>query len=160
MSDLSAIEPTSVTSEALTRYSEELEKSMNHFAGLQGISENAKADFESSIDGTIKINELKFAHKNEDLEDYVAKSQDQAHFVAYKNRLVQKTELIYKDPDGFFSAHYYAPTKVFFGQRISTLSANVIFIWLMTAGLSVLLAFDGLRKFLQLFGRGGKKKNG
>jgi hypothetical protein len=72
--------------------------------------------------------------------------------------LIQKQNPIFLDPGGgFFNAHYYAPSKVIFGQRISTLSANVFVIWFMTAGLAVLLWFDGLKKMLDFLSRLGKK---
>jgi ABC-type multidrug transport system ATPase subunit len=95
---------------------------------------------------------------NESLEDFVTNKNDVKKIVEADGELIQKQNPVFLDPNGgFFNAHYYAPSKVLFGQRISTLSANVLVIWLMTAGLAALLAMDGLKKFLDFISRLGKK---
>ena len=95
---------------------------------------------------------------NESLEDFVTNKNDLKKIVEADGVLIQKQNPIFLDPSGgFFNAHYYAPSKVIFGQRISTLSANVLVIWLMTSGLAVLLAFDGLKKTLDFLTRIGKR---
>jgi hypothetical protein len=95
---------------------------------------------------------------NESLEDFVTNKNDLKKIVEADCVLIQKQNPIFLDPSGgFFNAHYYAPSKVIFGQRISTLSANVLVIWLMTSGLAVLLAFDGLKKILDFLTRIGKR---
>jgi hypothetical protein len=95
---------------------------------------------------------------NESLEDFVTNKNDLKKIVEADGELIQKQNPVFLDPSGgFFNAHYYAPSKVLFGQRISTLSANVLVIWLMTAALAALLAFDGLKKFLDFTARLGKK---
>jgi ABC-type multidrug transport system ATPase subunit len=95
---------------------------------------------------------------NESLEDFVTNKNDLKKIVEADGELIQKQNPVFLDPTGgFFNAHYYAPNKLLFGQRISTLSANVLVIWLMTAALAVLLAMDGLKKFLELTARLGKK---
>jgi hypothetical protein len=96
---------------------------------------------------------------NESLEDFVTNKNDLKKIVEAKGWLIQKQNPVFLNPSGgFFNAHYYAPSKLLFGQRISTLSANVIIIWLMTAALTVLLAFDGLKKALDFMSRLGKKQ--
>jgi ABC-type multidrug transport system ATPase subunit len=95
---------------------------------------------------------------NESLEDFVTNKNDLKKIVESDGVLIQKQNPVFLDPTGgFFNAHYYAPSKVLFGQRISTLSANVLVIWVMTALLAILLAFDGLKKFLDFTARIGKK---
>jgi hypothetical protein len=95
---------------------------------------------------------------NESLEDFVTNKNDVKKIVEADGELIQKQNPVFLDPNGgFFNAHYYAPSKVLFGQRISILSANVLVIWLMTAGLAALLAMDGLKKFLDFISRLGKK---
>jgi len=96
---------------------------------------------------------------NESLEDFVTNKNDLKKIVEAGGVLIQKQNPVFLDPTGsFFNAHYYAPSKVLFGQRISTLSANVLVIWVMTALLALLLAYDGLKKFLDFTARVGKKK--
>ena len=101
---------------------------------------------------------LQDANYNESLEDFVTNKNDLKKIVEADGELIQKQNPIFLDPrGGFFNAHYYAPSKTFFGQRISTLFANVLVIWIMTAGLAALLAFDGLKKTLDFISRFGKK---
>jgi hypothetical protein len=89
----------------------------------------------------------------------VTNKNDLKKIVEANGVLIQKQNPVFLDPNGgFFNAHYYAPSKVLFGQRISTLSANVLVIWIMTALLALLLAYDGLKKFLDFTERFGKKK--
>ncbi|MFM9005248.1 MAG: ABC transporter permease, partial [Flavobacteriales bacterium] len=99
-----------------------------------------------------------YANTNESLSDYMTNAKDMKQIVESNGFLIQKADPIYLEPSGFWNAHYYAPSKAIFGKRISTISANVMVIWLMTASLIVLLAFDGLKKFLNLFGSGTRKE--
>ena len=101
---------------------------------------------------------LQDEYYNENLEDFVTNKNDLKKIVESEQHLVQKQNPIFLDPEGgFFDAHYYAPSKQFFGHRISTLSGNIMIIWLMSVLLVVVLAFDGLKKFLDLISRIGQK---
>lgn len=93
-------------------------------------------------------------HFNESLEDFVTNKNDLKKIVEYKGELVQKQNLIYLMPQGnnLFNAHFYAPSKPFFGKQITTLSANIMVIWLMSALLTWVLFVDGLRRFLECIG--------
>ena len=93
---------------------------------------------------------LRDEYSNISLEDFVTNSNDLNPIVEYQNELVQKSNPIYLTPTkGFFDAHFYSPTKNFFGIQISTFVANSMVIWLMVFLLSVLLFFDGLRKVVE-----------
>jgi hypothetical protein len=93
-------------------------------------------------------------HYNENLEEFVTNKNDLKKIVEANQELIQKQNPIYLDPEGgFFDAHYYAPSKQLLGKRISTLSGNILVIWLMSLGLTVLLVFDGLRKALDFLGK-------
>jgi hypothetical protein len=84
----------------------------------------------------------------------VTNKNDLKKIVEANQELIQKQNPIYLDPEGgFFDAHYYAPSKQLVGKRISTLSGNILVIWLMSLGLTVLLVFDGLRKALDFLGK-------
>jgi ABC transport system ATP-binding/permease protein len=85
--------------------------------------------------------------------------------VEENGKLVQKKELIFRDPydKGFFDAHFYAPRKKFFGTYIDTFWANAMVIWFMTLLLSITLYFDALKRLLDGLGKiklpkMGKKK--
>jgi hypothetical protein len=97
---------------------------------------------------------LRDDYSNLSLEDLVTNSNDLNPLAEYQNELVQKSNSIYLTPNkGFFDAHFYSPTKNFFGIQISTFSANSMIIWLMVFLLSTLLFFDGLRKGVAFFFR-------
>ncbi|MEZ4798304.1 MAG: ATP-binding cassette domain-containing protein [Flavobacteriales bacterium] len=92
---------------------------------------------------------------NESLEDFVTNKNDIKKIVEYDGQLVQKQNLIYLTPVdvGLFGAHFYAPTKPFMGRQLTTLSANIMVIWMMTIVLAIVLFFDGFRWFFNLLGR-------
>ena len=58
--------------------------------------------------------------------------------------LVQKSDPIYVEPGegGFFAAHFYAPAKLIFGERVHTLWANILLLWSMTLILALTLKFN------------------
>lgn len=103
--------------------------------------------------------ELQDANYNESLEDFVTNKNDLKKIVEYEGQLVQKQNLIYLTPVdvNLVDAHFYAPTKPFFGRQITTLSANILVIWFMTIILSIVLFFDGFRRGFELLGSGVKK---
>jgi len=94
---------------------------------------------------------LRDSYSNMSLEDFVTNSNDLNPLVEYNQELIQKSNPVYLTPvnKGFFGAHFYAPSKDFFGYQINTFLANTLVIWLMILGLSLLLFFDGLRKVLE-----------
>lgn len=94
---------------------------------------------------------LRDSYSNTSLEDFVTNSNDLNPIVEYNNELIQKSNPIYLTPlnKGFFDAHFYSPTKNFFGIQISTFAANTLVIWLMVMMLTLLLFYDGLRKLLE-----------
>jgi hypothetical protein len=96
---------------------------------------------------------LKMANVNESLEDMLTNGTELTRLVVADGKLYQKTNLIFIDPKcegifGFWDAHFYAPSKVLFGKRVSTLSGNLFQIWMMVSILVVVLYFDGLKKLL------------
>jgi ABC-type multidrug transport system ATPase subunit len=95
------------------------------------------------------------SHRNESLEDFATQKNDVRKIVEENGRLVQKTDLIFLAPTekSFFGAHFYSPSKNFFGKQITTLSANVGVLWCMTILLAIVLYFDGLRKLIDRISR-------
>lgn len=102
-----------------------------------------------------KYFELQNASFNESLEDFVTNKNDLKKIVEYDGQLVQKQNLVFSAPvdQGFFGAHFYAPSKTFFGSQITTLSANIMVIWGMSVVLALVLFNDGMAKFLQAISR-------
>ena len=72
------------------------------------------------------------------------------------NRLVQKSNLIYKDPSPRhaldFRTQFYAPTKHFLDQTFDTLHFNLAIIWFFSILFSVTLYYDVLRKLIEGLG--------
>ena len=91
---------------------------------------------------------------NESLEDFTTNKNDLKKIVEDEEQLVQKHNPVFLTPTGgFFDAHFYAPSKNFFGKQITTLSANMLVIWMLTSILSVVLFYDGLKRFLDAINR-------
>lgn len=105
--------------------------------------------------GKKQFEELKNNYTNESLDNFVTNYTEFDYTVEENGRLVQKKELIFRDPydKGFFGAHFYAPQKKFFGRYIPTFWANAMVIWLMTIILCITLYFDALKRFLNLLGK-------
>lgn len=93
------------------------------------------------------------AYYNDFLSDIVKKTTLTDRIVRDKDRLVQTAEPIYRFPESSaplsLRAHFFAPEKYLFGMRISTLSFNLIVIWLMSVFLGVMLYYDVLRKIFE-----------
>ena len=90
---------------------------------------------------------LKDDYTNESLTDLVTNKNDLNKIIEWNNRLIQHSNPVYKDPDGF-RAHFFAPSKELFGTKITTFSANLLVIWLFSIVLAVTLYFDLLKHFL------------
>ncbi len=100
---------------------------------------------------------LKDQYTNESLNDLVTNKNDLNKIIEWDNRLIQHADPIYKNPEGF-RAHFFAPTKLLFGNYITTYSANLMVIWFYTVLLLIALYLDVFRKVLELFERIFTKK--
>jgi len=105
--------------------------------------------------------DLKNKYFNDKLDEFVKNRNELKKVIVYKNRIYQKIEPIFMEPQSkFVKAHFYAPVKNIFGQPVKTLTVNVIIIWIMTALLYVALYYRLLKKLLDsgqiLMGKEGK----
>jgi ABC-type transport system involved in multi-copper enzyme maturation permease subunit len=97
---------------------------------------------------------LKDQYSNEALNDIVTNRLESEKVLKYKNELFRKDNPIFlssKDPM-FFSSHFYAPSKNFFGIQLSTFWANIIVLWIFVVISFIALYFDWLRKLLMTVG--------
>lgn len=94
---------------------------------------------------------LKDDYSNESLEEFVTNKNEINEIVEEDGRLVQKSNPVYLTPreSGLTSAHFYAPSKDLFGQQITTFSANLLVIWLMTLFFAIVLYFNGLHWLIE-----------
>ena len=100
------------------------------------------------------FNKIKREQNNESLEDFVKNSNVRDRIIQYKNRLYQKMDPIYMDPEHkLIKAHFYAPRKQVFGNFFSTFGVNIAIIWLMTLILYIILYYRLLKRLLGFFGR-------
>lgn len=91
-------------------------------------------------------------YHNESVEDWVRKVFQKEKIIEYDNRLIQRTNPIYLDPeiDNLFDfrTHFFAPRKYFFGYYYDTLIFNVAIIWLITILLYITLYFEYLKHMI------------
>ncbi|MBD98499.1 MAG: ABC transporter [Verrucomicrobia bacterium] len=140
-----------------------IEALKNHLSELNGhyIEEYNKFNKEKDLK-LIELNksdedkehfvELKNDYTNESLENLVTNKNDLNKIIEWKNELIQRSDPIYKDPEGF-RAHFLAPTKKLFGVYITTFSANMMVLWAFSIFLAITLYYDALRKLLEMLGR-------
>ena len=107
------------------------------------------------IDGSKAFEDMKNSYTNESLDNFVYNYTEFDYTVEEDGKLVQKKDLIYRDPydKGFLDAHFYAPRKKLFGKYIDTFWANALVIWMMTLMLAITLYFDALKRLLDGFGK-------
>lgn len=162
ITDLNMLQPEIVTAQSLKNIDSVLTILDRYYVNNYNQVNDQKEMLVSDLTATPELRtaylRLQDACYNESLEDFVTNKNDLKKIVEADGALIQKQNPVFLDPTGgLFNAHYYAPSKVLFGQRISTLSANVLVIWLMTTALAFLLAVDGLKKFLDFAARLGKR---
>ncbi len=142
--------PDLVTQEvidATKKYVEETRKE-NNVIWINASNEKEKMVLELSQNKE-RYNELRFKYFNDKLNEFVTNSNEMQRFIVYRNRLYQKIDPIYMDPEyKFVKAHFYSPKKMVFGQPVNTLVVNVVVIWIMTFGLYLALYFRLLKKLL------------
>jgi ABC transport system ATP-binding/permease protein len=88
---------------------------------------------------------------NEAIDKLVRNADSDTRLLDHRGAFVRRYEPVYNQPEGGFlryRTHFYAPSKVIFGQRIDTFTFNVAVIWLMTLLLYVTLHFEVLRRVL------------
>jgi ABC transport system ATP-binding/permease protein len=93
--------------------------------------------------------QLRDRYANESLEDFVTNKNETVKTMNFKGEIIQKLDPIYMDPKfPFIRAHFYSPTKEFFGSKVDTFIINVCVLWVMTLLLYLALYFRLLKKLL------------
>lgn len=90
-------------------------------------------------------------YENESLSDLVTNKTDFNQITEYDGHLIQRADPVFHVPTESGS-HFYAPSKLMFGKRMTTKSANILVLWLMSVALMITLYFDLLLKLLNMFG--------
>lgn len=104
------------------------------------------------VDEIGKKNYLKLERENVNnaLMMVVTNKLESEKLIIDKDQIYRNDNPIYNLPKNvsFLGSHFYAPYKYIFGNKISTYHANVIFIWLMSILIYILLYFDFFKRIL------------
>ena len=109
-------------------------------------------DHESTEEEKAKFIELRNNYENESLSDLVTNKTEFYQITEFDGHLIQRADPVFQIPTGMGS-HFYAPEKNLFGKRMSTKSANILVLWIMSVALMISLYFDVFLKLLNLFGK-------
>lgn len=115
--------------------------------------------------GTDQYIELRDKYTNESLMNLVTNKMENNKMIICDGKIYQNDEPIYNIPSkesSFFSAHFYAPKKFFFGILMDTYWINLAIIWMIAIVTYIALYFDWLRKIIKftqrIFLRFGRNK--
>lgn len=152
---LDMLSPENVNEGELSDVEDAVERLLEYYKAKYRYASKENADrldeMSSTLDKRDELRKLKDDYFNERLEEFVINKDAIHKIVEYNGELFQKSNPIYLTPihKSFFGAHFYAPSKRFFGKQITTFSANLIVIWGMTLLLTIILFMDGLRKLIE-----------
>jgi ABC-type multidrug transport system ATPase subunit len=115
--------------------------------------ERIMAKMTASPESEVRFKEAKNKYENESLEEIVRCSNQLDRIVVTDKKIVQRFEPIFhiNKKESFFGAPLFSSVKNFAGTEWSTMTANMVFIWLMTIFMFVALKFNWLRKLIELF---------
>lgn len=131
-------------------------KYISTFSVVNERKNNMIRELEQQLGKDAFVNLQKDNH-NEFLSSLTRKENVREKITIENKSLKQIVDPIFQDPDAgqvvSLRAHFYAPEKHFFNIKVDTLYFNLGIIWLFTILCYILLYFDGLRRFLNLFGK-------
>ncbi len=109
------------------------------------------ARFRNKENGKILFIEQRDNYQNESLNDLVKNKDELNKIIEFEEQLVQKSDPIYRDAKKF-RAHFFAPSKQFFGYSLDTFWINIFVILGMTFILFISLYFDLLKRIIDWLG--------
>lgn len=142
-----------VTSQVLNELMEYLEKESKYYIRLNNKANEERDNIIRNLQNTSGKEQsflmLKMASYNEKLAEFVTNSNEVDRLVEFQNRLYQKVDPVYLDPESpLIKAHFYAPRKKVFGMYASTLWVNVLVIWGYTLIMWFILYFRLVKKIM------------
>ncbi|WP_321278901.1 ATP-binding cassette domain-containing protein [Marinifilum fragile] len=161
MDYLSPIKLDDLTIKNLRTYFDKLNR---YYINLYNISNRKKdehlVEIQKQYDNKQEFVNMKKEYSNERLTEFVRNSNDIERIIEYKDRLYQKIDPIYRDPEcKFLKAHFYAPQKCLFGKYYDTYWVNIVVIWCSSICLYIVLYFGLLKKALGIFEQKIRKRN-
>lgn len=160
--DIESFTPDNVTEDLVEKALAHVETIRRYYVAYSNNAKNQKDELVSELQAKDSEAFLKLRddYYNESLEEFVTNKTDAVKIVKYNNQVYQKLDPIYMEPNHkFVKAHFYAPTKMVFGQQVDTFWVNIIVIWIMTLLFYVLLYFRVLKRVLEIGDRFGYKKD-
>ena len=147
------LDSVSVYLEKLKVFYNEIE--LNVRAQKDALMNKINANYTAKVDS---VSKLKYLYDNEKLDSYVKNSNSLDRTIEYDDRLYRQFSPIYDEPENFFfKAHFYAPSKPFFGKQIDTFWFNIFVIWFISIFLFVILYYKILEKSINFVDVLGKK---
>jgi len=143
--------PELINSDVIQATKEYLVRVRNYYLGQYNKYYNLKDKIIVDEEAKDKTGFTAFKNKyfNKKLDEFVANRNEKDRSIEYNNRIYQKADPIFMDPEyKLIKAHFYSPTKMVFGVKISTFIVNVIVLWVMTLLLYIALYFRLLKKLL------------
>jgi hypothetical protein len=96
-------------------------------------------------------NFLPFKQKyyNKQLASAVSSEKEIMHYSVHDGEMIPIKDAIFRSPgENSWRAHFYAPYKNLFRQKVDTFWFNMVVIWIFTGLLLVLLYYDVIRRVL------------
>lgn len=102
--------------------------------------------------GKEKFTQAILENSNERVRMLVTNQLEDEQMVIEKGKIIRTKSAIYRYPESKWGrAHFFAPAKRIGNFYIDTFYFNIIFIWLITGLLFVMLYFDLVRKVIEYF---------
>ncbi|NOU60300.1 ATP-binding cassette domain-containing protein [Marinifilum caeruleilacunae] len=160
MDHLSPVKLDDITIKELRTYFDKLNR---YYINLYNVSNRKKdehlVEVQKQYENKQEFVKMKKEYSNERLTEFVRNSNDIERIIEYQNRLYQKIDPIYRDPEcKLLKAHFYAPQKCLLGKYYDTYWVNIIVIWCTSISLYIVLYFGLLKKALGIFEQRMKKK--
>lgn len=109
--------------------------------------------------GRKELLKLKHTYNNERLKEFVTNSREMKRIKKTEKRLIQKFEPVYLTPKSKIGrAHFFSPEKVIGENVFSTLTFNVMVLWLMCIFLYIMLYYNILFKLIGYIEQKSRKK--
>ncbi len=109
-----------------------------------------KRKMQATEEGKDLFIKLKQDNFNQALSDLARNKNVVDNIIEYDNRLYQKIDPIYQDPEGhFITAHFYSPFKRIFNFEISTFWMNLFVLWFLSISLYLALYLELFKKAIE-----------
>jgi ABC-type multidrug transport system ATPase subunit/uncharacterized tellurite resistance protein B-like protein len=156
--------PPSVIQEATAH----LSALTQHYASINEryskMENDLSKELEKKTGGKNAVVMLKMESHNNEVENIVLNNtsiQKEKKVFELNGRMMVTSNPVLRPPDGnriLSFAHFFSPYKYLLGVKLETPVFNIFMLWLMSGLLYFLLWMDGLRKFMELYSSGKRKK--